>query len=108
MSDYIKWSVRAGSLNGHDTITESTTGLVACGETHCTGVCGLPALIHVPSWMTDEHRAVGHEYMKAHGIMAACGPVWNWPTTKWHGQKVEATLKGGNVDELEKAWWWGL
>ncbi len=78
----MSWKLRAGVQNKHNTITESTTGVVACGESWCSGSCGLPALV-----LSYQERE-----FKAYGEMVACGPVFQpWRVT-WAGAKIPVSL----------------
>lgn len=68
-----------------------------CGESHCTGGCGLPALvIPVPNdWGTE---------LKARSSMTARGLVMQpWGTPHWSGVKAEAPEE--HRAALLKAYW---
>lgn len=83
----------AGSLAY--TITESTTDTVACGDSNCRGRCGLPVLVlHVD----------GRE-LRAFGLMAAYGPVFQPFRFLWIGEKVPVTLGDMSVEKALKRYW---
>jgi hypothetical protein len=96
----MKWGLisghvpREGHLD-HPTITESTSGVVACGFSWCNGSCGLPALVL-------EHN--GKE-LRAFGSMVAMGPVFQDFRIPWRGAKVPITMGDESVDVLLKRFW---
>ena len=95
--DKQSWHLIAGhTADKHPTITESTTGIVACGHSWCSGKCGLPALIL-------EHD--GKE-LKAYGSMTAFGHVFqSWRVEEWKGAKVSVTLGDASVaNALSRLW----
>ena len=68
-------------------------GVEYCGESHCRGRCGLPALFL---------RYGGKEF-KAHSNMVAVGAVWQ--QKEWDGPRVYVP-ETENAEELIKAMWW--
>lgn len=96
MTEGTGYKLRAGFAGPHATITESTTGIVACGQTWCDGSCGLPALVL-------QHEGV--EY-KARGEAVAVGRVFQpWPRS-WAGSKVQATLGPATIEQALRMMWW--
>jgi hypothetical protein len=83
-----KWTLKSSHVElpdtggSHPTITESTTGTVACGCSGCDGRCGLPAL-------TLTYR--GEEF-RAFGVMVACGMVFQPFRVPWQGEKIAVRL----------------
>lgn len=68
-----------------------------CGETWCTGGCGLPALV-VP-----QPNQLGCE-LKARSSMAAHGPVMQpWGPKNWTGERAEVPEE--HRDFIMKAYW---
>ena len=75
-------SLRTGSWRGHPTIiTTLTANQQFCGYSHCRGECGFPALV-----LEDRSWVGGPRFLKMHGSMVACGPVWQ--TKRWDGEVV--------------------
>ena len=66
---------RPGSVGRWHPVLQSTaTGdAVFCADSHCRGACGMPAL-----FLEGD--------LKAHGVMTACGPVWQHKP--WDGERV--------------------
>lgn len=60
-----------------------------CGDSWCTGSCGLPALVV--------------EGLKVHSNMVACGRVLQSFRVEWVGEKIEAQTE--DHEALKKAWW---
>jgi hypothetical protein len=90
------WKLESGYRGKHPTITESTTSVVACGDSWCDGSCGLPALVL-------EYR--GKE-LKAYGCMVAIGSVFQTWRVVWKGEKVPCTLKDLSAEQAVKRFWW--
>lgn len=98
MSD-TRWSLRASEIEGtvdgwHPTIIESTTGLVACGMSGCSGSCGLPGLVL-------DHE--GQRY-RAHGVMVATGLVFRPISPRWTGEMRHVTATESAEDLLRRLW----
>ena len=95
MPDKLKWGITAGWQDRHPTVTESTTGLVACGQSWCKGDCGLPALV-----LND-----GEVERKVYGQMVAHGYVFQPWRVSWEGERIAVTLGETSVhDALGKIW----
>lgn len=68
-----------------------------CGDSWCTGQCGLPALV----------LDVKGRELKCHSSVVACGPVWQHFRNKWTGEKVEyLPADGEDRETLAKMIWW--
>ncbi len=91
----MNWNLHAGKRDGHPTITESTTGVVACGDSWCDGTCGLPALV-----LKDN----GQE-LRAFGSMVACGSVFQNFRHPWNGTKIEVSLGDMKTRDVLKRFW---
>lgn len=91
------WKLQAGHTDpgNHPTITESTTGIVACGDSWCDGSCGLPALV-----MTH-----GRKEYRAFGAMVAMGSVFQDFRRPWIGSKIEVTTDVESYDVLLRRFW---
>jgi hypothetical protein len=96
------WKLKAGytadqhPADKHPTITESTSGVVACGDSWCDGRCDLPALVLST---TDEE-------LRVFGSMVACGLVFQVFRRSWQGKKVEVTLSADvSIDRALKLYW---
>jgi hypothetical protein len=97
----MNWKLTSGHLSreghlDHPTITESTTGVVACGFSWCNGSCGLPALVLLRE---------GKSELRAFGSMVAMGPVFQEFRIPWRGAKVSITLGDESVEVLLKRFW---
>jgi hypothetical protein len=90
------WNLRGDWCEQHATITESTTQIVACGESWCDGRCGLPALVLQTS--------TGKE-LRAFGPMVACGPVFGRFRIPWTGEKRAVSLGSVTEEEALKRFW---
>lgn len=87
--------------SSHVLLTCSATGeMFFCGASHCSGVCGFPALVlDVETENPSELRR-----LKAHSSMVAVGPVWQYKA-HWKGPvHVLATVKATD-SELGRYWW---
>lgn len=63
-----------------------------CGDSWCTGTCGLPALTL--------------KGLKAHSNSVAVGPVWQEFRVSWAGEKVEVSdFTTETPDDLQKMLW---
>lgn len=82
--------------SGHSLVVESTTGVVACGESWCDGRCWLPTLV-----LEDE----GREY-RVFGAQVACGAVLQPPRTTWLGLRVGITLGTSTPEQAFRLKWW--
>ena len=82
--------------SGHSIVVESTTGIVACGDSWCRGGCGLPAL--VVEYEGNQARAFGSQ--------VACGPVLQGFRGRWDGERVHATLGETSLDDAFRLMWW--
>jgi hypothetical protein len=97
----MKWLLKpghraaVGDPRDHPTITESTTGVVACGDSWCDGRCGLPALT----------LTVDDKEFRAFGAMVAFGPVFQSFRLPWKGDKVAVTLDETPTAVLLKRFW---
>jgi hypothetical protein len=68
-----------------------------CGDSHCKGSCGFPALMLA-------HPLYGE--FKAHSSMVACGPVFQ--KKPWDGSKVQILDLIPDLDPetcLKMMWW---
>ncbi len=95
MSRTSDWILVPGFQDDHPTIEESTTGVLACGDSWCTGKCGLPALI------LDNN---GRE-LKVYGAMTAIGPVVQAWRVEWAGKKVHVSLGNSTMDSVLNKFW---
>lgn len=98
MSGVTRWHLRASfedfpssGLSSHPTITESTTGTTACGDSWCDGRCGLPALTL--------------DGLRAFGSGVARGLVFQPFRVPWRGQCVAVTLGELSVDDAKRRVW---
>jgi len=95
----MKWGLKSGrtqvDTKFHATITESTSGVVACGESWCSGQCGLPALVMMRN---------GKE-LRAFGSMVAMGPVFQAFRLAWTGTKTPIMLGDESAESLLKRFW---
>lgn len=89
------WKLKGGHQGAHPTITESTTGTVACGDSWCDGRCGLPALT-----VQD-----GERELRVFGCMVAFGPVLQSFRVPWVGVKQPANLGSTPLDVVRKQVW---
>jgi hypothetical protein len=103
MTERTGFRLRAGFVDlpdgsSHATITESTSGTIACGSTWCDGSCGLPALVL-------QHNGVE---FKARGQAVAVGAVFQpWPRRDmWTGAKAQVTLGSMTVEQALGLMWW--
>jgi hypothetical protein len=67
-----------------------------CGESWCTGACGLPALVIPAGDAAPE--------MKAYSDMTACGPTMQAWRVTWRGTKAE--IPPQHHDAFRKMMWW--
>ncbi len=75
-------------------IYEDGTEVRGCGDSWCTGTCGLPAVVL---------KIKGGEF-KAYSSMTACGPViQSWRVT-WTGERHELPPEQA-VDLMRRMWW---
>ncbi len=79
---------RSAMVDGHDCVVFN--GVIYCGERHCSGWCGFPALM------------VG-DRLKAVGACAACCPVMDQPAAVWRGRIVQ--VPDELVDDARRCWW---
>ena len=85
------------SDNHHDNLEVSYTldeaPIVCCGDSGCTVICNLPALV-----ITTEYAE-----LKAHSNSVACGPIFSNFRVEWKGSKVE--VPNECREYLLSRWW---
>lgn len=77
-------------------------GQLFCANSWCSGVCGLPALVLRYEGPEVEQSTE----FKAHGVMVACGPVWQKFRTPWKGTKVYMPDEYSKDDKILDMMWW--
>lgn len=70
-----------------------------CGESWCSGSCGLPALV-----LKVQHNGREVE-LKTHSNMVAYGPVFQLFRVQWTGEKVFLGPEAGDPKTLTKLMW---
>lgn len=71
--------------------------LRCCGDSWCSGTCGLPALV------LNRDTTEGAREYKAYSSMTACGPVMQLWRLKWEGPKVEIPAEF-HEDFMKRMW----
>lgn len=71
-----------------------------CAESWCHGDCGFPALAMK---LSDPHS--GERELKAHGVMVACGSVFQEFRVGWNGEKIYLPTDAPK-EALRNLMWW--
>lgn len=80
---------------------EDYESTIYCGQTYCTGICGLPAL--TIRYCDDCENSLE---LKAHGNQVAVGPVFDGFRVKWLGEKKYIDNNTENHNKLINLKWW--
>lgn len=90
------------SPKGMDMLSSLHGDQLFCADSWCTGACGLPALV----LKYEGSRTEKPTEFKAHGVMVACGPVWQPFRVQWKGEKVYMPERYNRDDTILDMWWW--